>query len=72
MAAMGKRFVVSADEKLTAFMELEREIHEFAVEFDSVKISMSEFDATELIALCDSLLDFGELRKTTHTIWPAG
>jgi hypothetical protein len=27
----GKRFVVHADEKLTAFMELERAIHEFAV-----------------------------------------
>jgi|SRR6516162_8487115 hypothetical protein len=27
----GKRFVVRADEMLTAFMELERAIHEFAV-----------------------------------------
>jgi hypothetical protein len=27
----GKRFIVRADEKLTAFMELERAIHEFAV-----------------------------------------
>jgi hypothetical protein len=27
----GKRFVVHADEKLTAFVELERAIHEFAV-----------------------------------------
>jgi hypothetical protein len=27
----GKRFVVRADEKLTAFLELERAIHEFAV-----------------------------------------
>jgi hypothetical protein len=27
----GKRFVVHADEKLTAFLELERAIHEFAV-----------------------------------------
>jgi hypothetical protein len=27
----GKRFVVRADEKLTAFFELERAIHEFAV-----------------------------------------
>ena len=27
----GKRFVVRADEKLTAFIELERAIHEFAV-----------------------------------------
>jgi hypothetical protein len=26
----GKRFVVRADEKLTAFMELQRAIHEFA------------------------------------------
>jgi hypothetical protein len=27
----GKRFIVRADEKLTAFMELERAIYEFAV-----------------------------------------
>jgi hypothetical protein len=27
----GKRFVVRADEKLTAFVELERAIHKFAV-----------------------------------------
>jgi len=27
----GKRFVVRADEKLTAFVELQRAIHEFAV-----------------------------------------
>jgi hypothetical protein len=27
----GKRFIVRADEKLTAFVELERAIHEFAV-----------------------------------------
>ena len=27
----GKRFVVRADEKLTAFVELQRGIHEFAV-----------------------------------------
>ena len=27
----GKRFIVRADEKLTAFAELERAIHEFAV-----------------------------------------
>jgi len=27
----GKRFVVRADEKLTAFLELERAIHQFAV-----------------------------------------
>jgi hypothetical protein len=27
----GKRFIVRADEKLTAFVELEREIHAFAV-----------------------------------------
>ena len=27
----GKRFVVRADEELTAFVELERAIHEFAV-----------------------------------------
>jgi hypothetical protein len=30
----GKRFIARADEKLTAFVELERAIHEFAVEFD--------------------------------------
>jgi hypothetical protein len=28
----GKRFIVRADEKLTAFMELERAIHQFAVD----------------------------------------
>ena len=28
----GKRFVVRADEKLTAFLELETVIHEFAVD----------------------------------------
>jgi len=27
----GKRFIVRADEKLTAFLELQRGIHEFAV-----------------------------------------
>jgi len=27
----GKRFIVRADEKLTAFLELQRAIHEFAV-----------------------------------------
>jgi len=27
----GKRFIVRADDKLTAFLELERAIHEFAV-----------------------------------------
>jgi hypothetical protein len=27
----GKRFIIRADEKLTAFVELERAIHEFAV-----------------------------------------
>jgi hypothetical protein len=27
----GKRFIVRAEEKLTAFMELQRAIHEFAV-----------------------------------------
>jgi hypothetical protein len=27
----GKRFIVHADEKLSAFLELERAIHEFAV-----------------------------------------
>jgi hypothetical protein len=27
----GRRFIVRADEKLTAFVELERVIHEFAV-----------------------------------------
>ena len=31
----GKRFVVRADEKLTAFVELERAIHEFAVDLIS-------------------------------------
>jgi hypothetical protein len=28
----GKRFIVRADEKLTAFIELETAIHEFAVD----------------------------------------
>jgi hypothetical protein len=41
-------------------------------EFIFVRTSMSEFDPTELVTLCDSLLDFGELRKTTLTIWPTG
>jgi hypothetical protein len=27
----GKRFIVQADEKLTAFLELQRAIHDFAV-----------------------------------------
>ena len=31
----GKRFVVHADEKLTAFLELERAIHQFAVDLMS-------------------------------------
>ena len=31
----GKRFVVRADEMLTAFVELERAIHEFAVDLIS-------------------------------------
>jgi hypothetical protein len=31
----GKRFVVRADEKLAAFLELERAIHEFAVDLIS-------------------------------------
>jgi hypothetical protein len=31
----GKRFIVHADEKLTAFVELERAIHEFAVDLIS-------------------------------------
>jgi hypothetical protein len=33
----GKRFVVRADERLTAFMELERTIHEFAVSLTSTE-----------------------------------
>jgi hypothetical protein len=31
----GKRFIVHADEKLTAFLELERAIHDFAVDLIS-------------------------------------
>jgi hypothetical protein len=27
----GKRFIIRADEKLSAFLELERAVHEFAV-----------------------------------------
>jgi hypothetical protein len=33
--AHGKRFVLRADEKLTAFMELQSAIHEFAVDLIS-------------------------------------
>jgi len=31
----GKRFIVRSDEKLTAFLELERAIHQFAVDLIS-------------------------------------
>jgi hypothetical protein len=31
----GKRFIVRADEKLTAFLELERAVYEFAVDLIS-------------------------------------
>jgi hypothetical protein len=31
----GKRFIVHADDKLTAFLELERAIHQFAVDLMS-------------------------------------
>ena len=31
LMAYGRRFVVRADEKLTAFLELQRAIHEFAL-----------------------------------------
>jgi len=31
----GKRFIVRADEKLTAFLDLETAIHEFAVDLIS-------------------------------------
>jgi hypothetical protein len=31
----GKRFIVHADEKVTAFVELQRAIHEFAVDLIS-------------------------------------
>jgi hypothetical protein len=31
----GKRFIVRADEKLTSFLELERVIHQFAVDLIS-------------------------------------
>jgi hypothetical protein len=33
----GNRFIVSADEMLTAFLELERAIHEFAVSLTSIE-----------------------------------
>jgi hypothetical protein len=33
----GRRFIVRADEKLTAFLELERTIHEFAVSLTSTE-----------------------------------
>jgi hypothetical protein len=32
----GKRFIVAADEMLTAFLELQRAIHEFAVRLISI------------------------------------
>jgi hypothetical protein len=32
IATTGKRFIVRADDKLTAFLELETAIHEFAVD----------------------------------------
>jgi hypothetical protein len=35
----GKRFIVRADEILTAFLEAERAIHQFAVSFIVVRIS---------------------------------
>ena len=34
-SSAGKHFVVRADEKLTAFLELQRAIHEFAVDLIS-------------------------------------
>jgi hypothetical protein len=54
----GKGFVVRADEKLTAFMELERAIHEFAVDLirkrpDSlcgVELLLSTYDQPPLQA----------------------
>ena len=36
----GKRFVVRGDEKLTAFIELKRAIHEFAGAFDLVNFTI--------------------------------
>jgi len=33
----GKRFIVRADEKLTAFLELQSSIHEFAMSLISLK-----------------------------------
>ena len=41
----GNRFVVHADEKLTAFLELERAIHEFVVDLMSY-IILSFFDSS--------------------------
>jgi hypothetical protein len=39
----GKRFIVRADEMLTAFLELEREIHKFAVA-SSMRLTGLTFD----------------------------
>jgi hypothetical protein len=42
----GKRFIVRADEILTAFVELERAIHEFAVNHSRPNGSKSEIRST--------------------------
>jgi hypothetical protein len=42
----GKRFIVRGDEMLTAFLELERGIHEFCGKFDVKKLTASlEFES---------------------------
>jgi len=48
----GKRFVVRADEKLTAFVELERAIYELAVDAIS-----GDFTTPLKLPLCSSRLD---------------
>ena len=50
----GKRFIVRADEKLTAFIELERAIHEFAVSLILEKLTAS-------LELEAAIRDCGEL-----------
>jgi hypothetical protein len=43
-ASRRKRFSVRADEKLTAFLKLQRAIHEFVVSFDLVMAALLELE----------------------------
>jgi hypothetical protein len=56
----GKRFIVRADEMLTAFLELQRAIYEFAVGFDLVMPCRSVRANEKLTAL----LNFNQLSTT--------